>query len=68
MAKAQDYQDYHAMSSELEQILAELQQEDIDIDAAMKRYERGLQLIAELETYLKTAETKITKLKSSAEE
>lgn len=54
--------DYHTLNDELEQILSELQADDIDVDTATKKYERGLQLIHELEAYLKTAENTVTKL------
>ena len=54
--------DYRAMSDELESIVADLQQDDIDVDVAMQKYERGLDLIKQLEKYLKTAENKIEKL------
>jgi exodeoxyribonuclease VII small subunit len=54
--------DYRALSAELETIMLALQQDDLDVDVAMKNYERGLAVISQLETYLKTAETKITKL------
>jgi exonuclease VII small subunit len=33
------------------------------VDQASKQYERGMQIIAELEAYLKTAENKIAKVK-----
>jgi exodeoxyribonuclease VII small subunit len=54
--------DYRALSDELEAIVTDLQQDDIDVDLAMQKYERGLELIAQLEKYLKTAENKIEKL------
>lgn len=54
--------DYRALSDELEQIVSALQQDDIDIDEAMQKYERGQELIKQLEKYLKTAENKIEKL------
>lgn len=54
--------DYRALSDELETIVLALQQDDIDVDVAMQKYERGLELIAQLEKYLKTAENKIDKL------
>jgi exodeoxyribonuclease VII small subunit len=57
-------QDYQALSSELESIVLNLQQDSLDIDEAVKRYERGLELVAVLEAYLKTAENKVTKLKA----
>ena len=55
---------YQAMANELNDILLELQAEDLDIDTAVKQYERGLELIKELETYLKSAENTVSKLKA----
>ena len=53
-------QDYTTMMQELQSLLTEMQAEDLDVDAALEKYERGQRLIAELERYLKTAENKIT--------
>jgi exodeoxyribonuclease VII small subunit len=55
---------YQALTRELEQLLAELQQEDIDIDVALKHYERGLELVKQLEEYLNSAENKVKELKA----
>jgi exodeoxyribonuclease VII small subunit len=55
---------YQEQSAELEAILLELQSGDLDIEAAVKQYERGLELIAALEEYLKTAENRVRKLKA----
>lgn len=54
--------DYRALSDELETIIQALQQDDIDVDVAMVKYERGLELTKQLETYLQAAENKISKL------
>lgn len=59
MPKAKDYQ---ALSLELDEVLAKLQQPDVAIDEAVKMYERGLQLIEELEKHIAEAENKIEKL------
>ena len=59
---------YQELSEELELILGALQQDDVDIDDAMQKYERGLQLVKQLETYLKAAENKVTKLKAEVTE
>jgi exodeoxyribonuclease VII small subunit len=50
---------YKAMTQELQVLLADMQAEDLDVDDAIKKYERGQQLITELEEYLETAENKI---------
>ncbi|MDB5169516.1 MAG: Exodeoxyribonuclease 7 small subunit [Candidatus Saccharibacteria bacterium] len=57
--------DYQALSTELDTIMAELQRDDLDVDEALKHYERGLTLVKELEAYLETAENKITELKAT---
>jgi|GEM_PF-657960 exodeoxyribonuclease VII small subunit len=62
-AKKADYQILHA---ELEAVLADLQRPDIAVDSAMQRYEQGLKLVTQLESYLKEAEIKVTKLASQA--
>lgn len=59
--------DYLVLSRELDEILVKLQSTDLDIDEAMKVYERGMEIAKELETYLKTAENKIIKIKGEWE-
>lgn len=63
MAKA-DRLSYQVLAGELDDILVELQQADLDVDEAVKKYERGLTLIKELETYLGEAENRVSKLKA----
>ena len=67
MAKA-DKPSYQVLASELDDILAELQQSDLDVDVAVKKYERGLQLIKELEKYLGEAENRVSELKAKFSE
>jgi exodeoxyribonuclease VII small subunit len=45
-------------------VLGELQRDDLGVDAALKHYQRGLELVQQLEAYLKTAENKVTELKA----
>jgi exodeoxyribonuclease VII small subunit len=56
---------YQELSQELDTILAQLQSDDFDIDEALKLYERGIEITKQLESYLKTAENKVSKLKVS---
>jgi exodeoxyribonuclease VII small subunit len=56
--------DYKELSGELDEILSRLQSADLDIDEAVKAYERGMAIAKELEDYLKTAENKIVKIKA----
>ncbi len=55
---------YEKLQEELETILSELQREDLDVDQALKHYERGLELVRQLEDYLKNAENKVRELSS----
>ena len=63
MTKAKDYQ---ALSLELDEVLAKMQQPDVRVDEAVTLYEQGLKLIEELEKHLHQAENKIKKLKLAA--
>jgi exodeoxyribonuclease VII small subunit len=63
MTKTKDYQ---ALSLELDEVLAKLQQSNVRVDEAVKLYEQGLQLIELLEKHLEQAENKIEKLKLAA--
>ncbi len=55
--------DYRTTSNEPEKILAELESGDLDVDQAIKQYQKGMDLVKELEKQLKLAENKITKVK-----
>ena len=54
--------DYRALSTQLDAVLDQLQASDVDIDKAVKLYDQGMKIIKELETYLKDAENKVTKI------
>lgn len=55
---------YRVLSVELDEILTKLQSNDLDVDEAIKLYERGMEVAKEIEKYLKEAENKITKIKT----
>jgi exodeoxyribonuclease VII small subunit len=63
MPKTKDYQ---ALSLELDDVLAALQQPGIQVDEAVKLYDKGLQLIVQLEKHLDEAENMIQKLTLAA--
>ncbi len=67
MSKKDSAVNYHKMSQELDLLLEELQSGDLDIDQAVIKYERGMQILEEMETYLKTAENKVKKIKAGFE-
>jgi len=59
---------YQQLSAELDDIMVQLQAEDIDIEAAVEAYERGMKIVTELEKQLKTAENKVKKIKLQFEQ
>jgi exodeoxyribonuclease VII small subunit len=56
---------YEQLRAELDSIVAELQRDDLDVDKALEYYRRGLELVKQLEKYLKTAENKVRDIKSN---
>lgn len=54
---------YQSLSAELDAVLAKLQDPEVKVDDAVKLYEQGARLVAQLEKQLQTAENKLTKLK-----
>ncbi len=63
----QSHNSYSDMRLELDEILDELQAGNLDVEAAATLYERGLELIKQLENYLESAENKIQKLQNRSE-
>lgn len=57
--------DYHYLSSRLDEVLTQIQSADVSIDEAVALYKEGTELVVALETYLKEAELKITKVTNS---
>jgi exodeoxyribonuclease VII small subunit len=60
--------DYRKLNDELDAILERLQSGELSIDEAMPAYERGMQLVKELESYLQTAENRITELQAKLQD
>lgn len=63
MSKGKDQPTYAALNAKLEAVMAELQREDLDIDEALQQYQRGLELVQQLEAYLDGAEHRLQELK-----
>ncbi len=51
------------LRNELDSVMNHLQEENLDIDEAIKLYKRGQELVAELSKYIKEAKNEISKLK-----
>lgn len=58
---------YRELSDELDEILASLQNNELDIDQATKLYEQGTKITTKLQQYLQSAENKVIKIKGDAD-
>lgn len=66
MPKAKRTPNYQELKDELDTILENLQREDLDVDAALKDYQRGLELVRQMEAYLASAENTVKELQASS--
>jgi exodeoxyribonuclease VII small subunit len=64
MPKAKAQPNYQELKAELDTIVTDLQSEALDVDKALEQYRRGLELVKQLENYLKTAENQVRELKA----
>ncbi|MEX1995300.1 MAG: exodeoxyribonuclease VII small subunit [Candidatus Saccharimonadales bacterium] len=53
---------YRQMSHELARIMEWFEAGDVDLDQALVKYEEAIQILGQMEIYLKTAENKIKKI------
>lgn len=62
-AKQSKNPSYEQLRTELDDTVAKLQSENLDIDEALVFYARGLELVQQLEAYLKSSENKVRELR-----
>ena len=62
MAKKTTKSSYSQMLAELQEIIDWFESDDVDLDAAVEKYQQANDLIDQLEKYLKTAENKVRKV------
>lgn len=55
---------YQELEAELRDIIAWFESDSFDVDQAITKYKRGLELLEELEAYLKTAENTVRQLQA----
>jgi exodeoxyribonuclease VII small subunit len=55
---------YQDLETELQGIIGWFEGDNFDVDEAVAKYKRGLELLKELEQYLNTAENTVRKLKA----
>jgi exodeoxyribonuclease VII small subunit len=57
--------DYNKLKQELDELIVRLEDETLDVDEAIKLYEKAQKVIAEMDKYLKNSEAKIKKITSA---
>lgn len=60
--KKQSDKSYRELSNELDEVMSRLQAEDVDVDAAIELYEKGMSLVGQLTEYLQTRENQLKRL------
>ena len=58
--------DYRALQAELTELLAELESDQLDIEASIAKYHRGMSIVSQLQDYLKTAQNTVAKVTAQA--
>ena len=58
---------YIDKKNELEEILTELQSPNLDLEAAVTKYKKGLSLVKEIEEYLSKTKNTIIELRNNLE-
>jgi exodeoxyribonuclease VII small subunit len=62
MPKPKAAKTYQQLSDEFTELVAWFESEDVNLDEAIVKYEQSMELLNQMETYLKTAENKIKKI------
>jgi len=55
---------YKQLQAELDALMGKLQDDELDVDAAISTYEAATKIIAQLQKHLKTAANKLSKVKA----
>jgi exodeoxyribonuclease VII small subunit len=63
MTKTIDQPSYRDLKADLDDVLMRLQSSELDIDEALELFQRGQELVKQLEKYLSQTENTIKKLK-----
>jgi exodeoxyribonuclease VII small subunit len=68
MAKKNPTRSYKQMSDDLNVLIEWFESEEVNLEQAIEKYEQAMQLIDEMEDYLKTAQNKLKKITSKFSE
>jgi exodeoxyribonuclease VII small subunit len=62
MAKAKPDKTYQQLTDELNQLVEWFESDSVNIDEAVNKYQQAMELLAQMDNHLKTAENKIKKI------
>ena len=62
MVKSASAKTYQQLSDEFTELVAWFESENVNLDEAIVKYEQSMELLNQMEAYLKTAENKIKKI------
>ena len=62
MAKAKPAKTYQQLSDEFAELTAWFESDQVNLDEAIEKYEQAMELLAQMETLLKTAQNKLKKI------
>lgn len=62
MANAKQPRTYQQMAEELARLVDWFESDQVNLDEAVAKYEQAMELLAQMEAYLKTAENKVKKI------
>lgn len=68
MSKQNEEPDLNTLMKQFDEIVAWFDQEELDVEAALKKFEEGNKLAEEIRKRLETLENRITVLKQSVSE
>ncbi len=62
MPKPKPAKNYQQLSDEFAELVAWFESDKVNLDEAIAKYEQSMELLAQMEAYLKTAKNKIKKI------
>jgi exodeoxyribonuclease VII small subunit len=62
MAQSKKPKTYQQMADELAKLVEWFESDAVNLDEAVSKYEQSMELLTEMEAYLKTAENKVKKI------
>jgi len=62
MATSKNPKSYQQMADELNQLVSWFESDAVNLDEAVAKYEQALELLGQMESYLKTAQNKVKKI------